>query len=119
MKEIVTILFLFIGSLFALIASIGMVKMPDFFTRIHAAAISSTLSIICILSATAIHFNHLGVSIRCLLIIVLVFITAPTAAHMISRAAYFIGESLWEHTIKDELKGQYDKETHIFSKKDK
>ena len=119
MKETVTILLLFTGSLFALIGSIGMVKMPDFFTRIHAAAISSTLSIICILSATAIHFNRLGVSVQCLLIFMLIFITAPIAAHMISRAAYFIGESLWEHTIKDELKGQYDKETHVFSKKDK
>ena len=104
MKEILTILLILTGSLFALIASIGMLKMPDFFTRIHAATKSGTLSISCILLATAIHFNQSSVSMLCLLIVVFVFITAPVGAHLISRAAYFIGESLWDKSIIDELK---------------
>jgi multicomponent Na+:H+ antiporter subunit G len=41
-----------------------------------------------------------------------VFLTAPVAAHMIARAAYFVGVSLWEGTMIDELRGHYDRRTH-------
>jgi multicomponent Na+:H+ antiporter subunit G len=42
-------------------------------------------------------------------------LTAPVAAHMIGRAAYFVGVPLWSGTITDELRGHYDMKTHRLS----
>jgi multicomponent Na+:H+ antiporter subunit G len=56
--------------------------------------------------------NDFGVAVRAVLTIAFFFLTAPVAAHMIGRAAYFIGVPLWQGTIVDELSGHYDRRTH-------
>ena len=107
-----------IGATFALLAAAGVVRMPDLFTRIQAATKASTLGIGCIVVAVAVHFGELGITTRALAIIVFVFLTAPVAAHMIARAAYFVGVPLWEETVIDELHGQYDRRTHKLARPD-
>jgi len=65
--------------------------------------------------SVALHFGELGVVTRALLAIAFFFLTAPVAAHMIGRAAYFVGVPLWEGTLRDELRGRYDPRTHELS----
>jgi multicomponent Na+:H+ antiporter subunit G len=60
----------------------------------------------------ALHFNDLAISARALAVVVFIFVTAPVAAHMIARAAYFSGVPLWEGTLSDDLEGRYDERTH-------
>jgi multicomponent Na+:H+ antiporter subunit G len=45
-------------------------------------------------------------------VVVFIFVTAPVAAHMIARAAYFSSVPLWEGTLSDDLEGRYDERTH-------
>ena len=93
------------GSLLSLIAAIGVVRLPDPYTRNHAASKSATLGIISILLGLFMYYlliDHHANS-RVLLGIIFVFITAPVAGHLISRAAYNIGVPLWEKSVQDDL----------------
>ncbi|MDA0837007.1 MAG: monovalent cation/H(+) antiporter subunit G [Planctomycetota bacterium] len=62
-----------------------------------------------------IHFNELGVGVRGLLVIAFLFLTAPIAAHMIGRVAYFVGLPPWEGTKVDEIHGHYNQQSHVLS----
>jgi multicomponent Na+:H+ antiporter subunit G len=111
-REIVVSVLLLLGGGFILLAGIGIIRMPDLFSRMQAATKSGTLGIGIMMVAMAVHFDDLAVTARSLLVIVFFFITAPVAAHMIARAAYFVGVPLWEGTVRDELRGQYDAREH-------
>jgi multicomponent Na+:H+ antiporter subunit G len=63
--------------------------------------------------AVAVYFGVFGVTTRALAAIAFFFLTAPVTAHLIGRASYFVGVSLWEGTVMDELQGKYDPLTHI------
>jgi multicomponent Na+:H+ antiporter subunit G len=112
MTEVISAALLLIGSLFLLLAAVGMIRMPDLLMRIQVATKASTLGVGCMLLALAVHFHDFGITIRVLLVINFFLMTAPVAAHMIGRAAYFVGVPLWEETIVDELQGRYDRQTH-------
>lgn len=112
MSDLVSSAFLLIGAVFMLLAALGVVRMPDLFTRMQATTKSATLGAGCTLLAAALHFADLGVTTRVVAVIAFLLLTAPVAAHMIGRAAYFIGVPLWEKTMADELRGHYDPRTH-------
>jgi multicomponent Na+:H+ antiporter subunit G len=92
-----------IGSIFSLLSAIGIVRMPDLYTRMQAATKSATLGVSCLVIAAAIHFGNTSVTTRALLVIAFLFLTAPVAAHVVGRAAYLSGVKLWEHSVLDEL----------------
>jgi multicomponent Na+:H+ antiporter subunit G len=112
MSEWVMTALMITGGAFLLLAAIGIIRMPDLYSRIQAATKAATLGVGCIILALAIHFVDLGITVRALLVIAFLFLTQPVAAHMIGRAAYFVGVPLWENTIMDELRGRYDASTH-------
>jgi multicomponent Na+:H+ antiporter subunit G len=112
MNEFIETALLITGATFLLVAAIGVTRMPDLFTRMQCATKAATLGISCILLSVALSMEDLGVAIRAMLTIVFFFLTAPVAAHLIGRAAYFVGVPLWEKTIIDELRGHYDQRTH-------
>jgi multicomponent Na+:H+ antiporter subunit G len=103
---------LLIGGSFMLIAAIGILRMPDLLSRMQTATKASSLGLGAVILAVGTHFGEPLVIVRALAIIAFGFITVPIAAHMLGRAAYFVGEPLWEGTLIDELRGQYDKRTH-------
>lgn len=112
MKDAVTVGLLAIGSVFALLSSVGLVRFPDLFMRMQASTKATTLGIGCLMLAVAWHFGEIGVATRSLLVVLFVFLTAPVAAHMIARAAYVTGAPLWEGTLQDDLAGKYDLVEH-------
>ncbi len=101
-----------IGALFILMAAIGFVRMPDFFLRLSVTTKAATLGNGLILGSTALYFYEVSVTSRVLAIILFVMLTAPVAAHMIGRTAYFIGTKMWEGSVIDELEGMYEQDTH-------
>ena len=105
-------MFVLIGSAFALIAALGMLRMPDLLMRMHAGTKAGTLAAGLILLATAMDFATLSTTIRALIVIVFLFITMPIGAHALGRAAYFIKIPLWKNTIIDELRDHYNEKTH-------
>jgi multicomponent Na+:H+ antiporter subunit G len=112
MTEVLSAALLLSGTLFLLLAAIGVARMPDLFMRMQAATKATTLGVGCMLLAVAVYFHDFEITIRAVLVITFFFLTAPVAAHMIGRAAYFVGVPLWEETIVDELQGHYDPQTH-------
>ncbi len=103
MYDTLIALFLLAGTLFALIAAIGVVRMPDIYMRLSAASKASTLGASFILIAVALFFETTAVSGKVVAIIAFTLLTAPVAAHMLGRAAYFSGEPLWDKSTTDEL----------------
>lgn len=97
-----------LGVVLILIAGVGILRMPDLYTRMSASTKASTLGLGLILLGTAVYFGTLGITSRALATIVFVLLTAPVSAHMMGRAAYTNGVKLWEGTQLDELDGQYD-----------
>jgi multicomponent Na+:H+ antiporter subunit G len=74
---------------------------------------AATLGAGFMLLAALVHFSYdIGVSSRALATILFLLATAPVAAHMIGRAAYFNGVPLWKDSVVDELRGRYDELTH-------
>ena len=104
MTDALTIVFMTLGSALMLIASIGLVRLPDVFTRMQAATKASTLGVVFMALAAATRFGPVNAGLPALLIIVFMFLTAPVGAHVLSRAAYRMHVPLWKGSIRDELK---------------
>ncbi len=101
-NELFTIVLLLSGSIFMLLAAVGICRMPDLYTRMHAAAKVGTIGVILILGAVILSFRELAIATQCLLIILFFLLTAPIGSHMIGRAAYLTGVKLWKGTRVDE-----------------
>lgn len=112
MLDVLDALLMIIGAVFLFLASLGLVRMPDVFLRLSLATKGATLGVGAVMIAAALHFNDLGVGVRTAATVIFVLMTAPVAAHMIGRAAYFDGAPLFENTQFDELCDRYDPATH-------
>jgi len=93
------------GGLMSLVSAIGLIRLPDVYTRSHAATKSSTLAVLLTLLGGFLYFWALErfISVRLLLGILFVFLTAPVAGHVIIRAAHRSGVKLADISKKDEL----------------
>lgn len=93
------------GGVMAVISAIGILRLPDVYTRSHAATKSSTLAVLLSLSGTFIYFwaSENFVSVRLLLGIAFVFLTAPVSGHLITRAAYRSRVRLADSSTEDAL----------------
>lgn len=111
-QQVLSGVLMVVGALVMLMAGIGIVRLPDVFTRSSATSKAATLGAGCLLLAVAVFFDELSITTRALTTIAFIFLTAPVAAHMIGRAAYFIGVPLASTTVVDELRGRYNVQTH-------
>lgn len=108
MKEILVLLFLAVGSVFTLIAAVGVLKFPDLYIRMHASSKSGTLGGGCLMLAAGIRLlPDLGAFFEAMAVIVFFLLTAPVAAHVISRSAYLTGQPLWRGSVIDEPKKKH------------
>lgn len=112
MNDILVMIIISIGTLFILLAAIGLIRMPDLFLRISVTTKAATLGVGLILFGMALYFMETSITTRAVAIIVFLFLTAPISAHVIGRASYFVGVPLWKKTKMDELKGMYNTKTH-------
>ena len=76
---------LLLGALFALIAAIGIVRMPDIYCRMHAATKAGAFGVSLILLALCVAMPSVRVCIQSILIIAFFYLTAPVAAHLLGR----------------------------------
>jgi multicomponent K+:H+ antiporter subunit G len=92
MSEAILASLIFLGAFFTLVGSIGLIKLPDFYMRLHGPTKATTLGVGSILLASAIHFslNAEGVSLHEILVTLFLFITAPVSAHLMAKAAIHI-----------------------------
>jgi multicomponent Na+:H+ antiporter subunit G len=95
-----------LGAGFMALAGVGILRMPDLFTRMHASTKGASLGVALLLFAAALWFGDLSVTTKAVLTTGFVFLTAPVAAHMLGRAAYARKIPLWEHSLIDEARGK-------------
>ncbi|WP_428649890.1 monovalent cation/H(+) antiporter subunit G [Roseibium sp.] len=103
--EIITGTMLVIGALFALVASIGIMRLKDVYMRMHAASKAGTLGSGVMLLALAVHAEDLGVVTRAVAGVVFFLLTAPISAHLLAKAAYAAGYRPCADTKHDALAG--------------
>ncbi len=75
------------GGVFLIIGTIGLIRLPDFFTRLHAASVVDTLGCILIMMGLMLQAGLSLVTVKLILIMIFILLTSPTAAHALAKAA--------------------------------
>jgi multicomponent Na+:H+ antiporter subunit G len=114
LTEYLVLFFLIIGSLFILVASIGLLKMPDVYLRMSASTIAGTFGVASMLVGAAIYFADITITLHIAGVIVFLILTVPIGAHMLGKNAHLIGLKMWDKTVCDDLKGKFNEETNTY-----
>lgn len=107
--NIIVIICLISGLLFFMGGAVGIIRFPDFYSRLHPAGKLDTMGLFMSMIAMALytlgHFSiaNLLTSLKILLIVVFVFITSPTATHAIVDAGVRAGLGPWTKTKKEDV----------------
>jgi multicomponent Na+:H+ antiporter subunit G len=94
-RELAVVVLVGGGIFFAVVAAIGLVRLPDLYTRAHSTSKSETLGAVLTLAAVAIAFEGSLTTLKTALLLLFMFLTNPTAAHAITRAAAEQGIEPW------------------------
>ncbi len=90
------LLLIIAGFIFMLLGSIGIIRLPDFYTRTHAASMVDTVGIILVLLGVALFEGFTTTSLKVVLTSIFLAMTNPVAAHALARAAYLKGLEPWK-----------------------
>ena len=115
MSEVIGMVILCVGLAFNVLGCIGLVRLPDVYNRLQAATKCVTLGTCMVLGGVMIIAwgETPGVVFKCLLCIVFIVVTSPTAAHALARGAHASGVKLWERSVVDRY--EEDRETGVES----
>ena len=94
---------LIIGSLFCLVATLGIIRFPDLYTRMHAGSKAGTVGSGATVIALAVYAEDSATVLRAIAAVAFFLLTAPVAAHLLARASYLAGYRMWEGSIADEF----------------
>lgn len=91
LSDVVVALLLLVSGVVVLVAALGLWRLPDFFLRMHAPALASTLAAWTVTLASIVHFSARGdgLALHAWLIIIVLSITAPVTTMLLARAALF------------------------------
>jgi multicomponent Na+:H+ antiporter subunit G len=103
MMELLGSLLILLGAIFLFSAGVGLLRMPDTYTRIQAGTKATTLGNLLVLTGLAVY--HPGWTFKLILAIYFVLMTNPVSSHALSRAAYRIRTPMTKTTKTDALKG--------------
>jgi len=92
-----------VGALFSLAAAIGLVRLPDLYSRMHAASKAGTVGSGLMLVAAGLHAGDAAILARAAAGFVFFILTAPIAAHLLARAAHQAGFRLQPPSVRDDL----------------
>lgn len=92
-----------VGAGFALVATLGVIRLPDIYSRMHAASKAGTVGSGAMLIALAVFAEEPATTLRALAAVAFVMLTAPVSAHLLAKAAYAAGYRLWDRSVVDEM----------------
>jgi len=110
MTDVLTAVLWLAGAAFSLLAAVGVLRMPDVFTRMQASTKASTFGIGCLLAGAAVQMGDFGSLIRVASIGAFLLMTTPVAGHVIARASYLADVPLWKGTVLDERRQQMERD---------
>lgn len=96
LRTAISAILIALGCFFVLVAAIGVVRFPDFYSRMHPAGKADTLGQTLILSGLIVYEGFTFVSVKLVLVVLFIFIVNPTATHAIARAAHTGGVKPWK-----------------------
>ncbi len=102
MAELIGSILILLGAIFLFSAGLGLVRMPDAFTRIQAGTKASTLGNMLVLAGLA--FYHPNWTLKLLIVIYFVLMTNPISSHALARAAHTIRSPMTKTTMADALR---------------
>jgi len=100
---------LVVGAMFGLLSAIGILRLPDLYTRMHAASKAGTVGVGLIFVAIAVISFSAPVILRALAGIFFLVLTTPVSAHLLARAAYYAGFHPAKLTVADDLDAQINR----------
>jgi len=103
--DILSAILLLAGSVFVIIGGIGMLRLPDFFTRLHAAGITDTAGAGLILLGLLLQAGFGIIGIKIILMFLLIFIASPTASHALAKSAVYDDLEPWRAHGNESSKG--------------
>lgn len=89
--ETLSWIFIVSGSFFAIVGAFGILRFPDFWSRLHAASISDSAGVILLLLGMAMQAGLTLVTVKLFIILAFLFITGPTSTHAVANAAFVSG----------------------------
>jgi multicomponent Na+:H+ antiporter subunit G len=101
---IITSVLVLLGSFTMFISAIGLLRLPDFYSRLSAVTKNSTLGVLLIITAAVLYFNNIEVMLKGVGIMFFIALTAPTAAYIIAKAAIHIKVPFWHKTDLTDFK---------------
>lgn len=102
LREFIAGLFLAGGAFFLLASAIGMLRLPDFYCRLHASGNSETLGVMLSFMGLVIYEGLTLTSLKMIMIFLLIFLGNPINTHILSKAAYKSGHHVW--TLEEDAK---------------
>ena len=91
--EICSWIFILLGSFLLLTGSLGLIRLPDFWSRLHGASISDTGGVLFLILGMMLHVTTIWVFFKLLAIAIFIFISSPTASHAIANAALLLWDT--------------------------
>lgn len=104
--DAVAAILLIAGTALMALGALGLLRMPDLYTRAQASAKSGTLGLAIVFLAVALHFHTISTTSEALAVIAFAFLSVPVAAHMITRATHAAGTDIWPAGSHDELRDE-------------
>lgn len=98
-----------IGSAFTFVAALGLIRLPDVYTRMHAASKAGTVGSGVVLIALGIESGDTGTLTRALAGVAFFLLTAPISAHLLAKASYAVGYRLSVLSVVDEMPNRGDR----------
>lgn len=103
---------LLLGAVFSLIAAIGVLRLPDLYTRMHAASKAGAVGGGLVLIAVALLCFDVGVALRAIIGFVFLLLTTPVGAHLLARASYHASGQSPQNMVIDDLKSRSEQIPH-------
>jgi len=97
--EFLSACFLIAGSCFAVVGGIGLFRLPDFYTRVHAVGVTDTMGAGLVLLGCALHSGFTLITVKLFTVWLFIYVTGPAATHALAKAAY-------AHGIKVDVEGE-------------
>ena len=96
MLNTLALIFIVVGLFFMIVGAVGLIRFPDFYTRVHATGKCDTLGEGMMLLGFILYEGMNLVSVKILLLVIFIFVTSPTAVHAILNVAYTRGVEPWK-----------------------
>ena len=111
-RAVVVTALIAVGTFFLLVGTVGLLRLPDVYNRLHATSKATTLGAASMFLAGFVYYGPGGTGLTSLVGIVFLFLTAPTGGHVIARAAHrmgveFFGDAEWPAAPED-VSGEED-----------